>query len=78
MSGKGWEIGQDVYVPQVLERINHHAEVSYVENLDVKINDSAHSGGVHIEIKEYEMICAASPEKFKITIDCREIWHCTD
>ena len=70
--GKGWEIGEDVYLPQVFERISRHPEVSYIEKLNVKRIDGTPSSGVRVEIKEYEIVCAADPTvsgNFNITIE---------
>lgn len=69
LDGKGWDVGEDVYIPQVFEVINRHPKISYVKSLEVKKkDDSQTSTGVRIEIQEHELVCAANADKFKITV----------
>jgi len=71
-ASKGWEIGEDVYLPQVFDTINRHSEISYIEKLAVKRIDKPSANGVRIEIEEYELVCAAKSKDFKIKIKVEE------
>ncbi|MFQ5631165.1 MAG: hypothetical protein ACE5I1_20530 [bacterium] len=66
--GNGWEIGQDVYIPQVFEAINNVPGVSYVDELTVKRNGTTDTG-VRVQIKEHELACAATEGDSDIAVD---------
>lgn len=64
--GKGWEIGQDLYLPDLFKKIQAVPQVSYIAELKI-----ANVDGVRLAIKDYQLICAAEKnnENFKITVE---------
>lgn len=74
-NGMGWEIGQDLYVPDVFAIIDSISEVSYVADLKIGRAGSAPVVGVRLEIKDYELICPSvlNDTNYAVTIEEEEI-----
>jgi len=66
--GTGWEIGEDLYVPQIFDAIRNLPEVSFVDQLKIHKNDQLPEEGVRIPIDDHELISSAERAEFQITI----------
>lgn len=70
--GKGWRIGQSLYIPTVFDLLDGLEDVSYVEDLQIAGIDYSEqpvsAKGLQIPVKEHELICAASTENYSITL----------
>ncbi len=68
IAGNGWQIGEDVYLPQVFDAIRALPQVSFVEDLTVRKLGASPITGVRIPIEEHELVCAAVRSQFNITV----------
>jgi hypothetical protein len=66
--GTGWEVGQDLFEPDVFNAINAIFDISYVEDLQIT---GAPVTGIRLEIKDHELICPSelSDANYDITIE---------
>ena len=55
----GWEIGQDLYIPDVFAAIQSIPKISYIQELAIGTVSNGPVSGVRLEIQEYELICAS-------------------
>lgn len=71
--GKGWDIGQHVYIPEVFSVIESVPEVSYIFKLQIGRVGSSPVEGVRLEVQEHEIICASKLDKdnanYAITVE---------
>jgi hypothetical protein len=56
--GKGWEIGQDLFEPDVFKAISALPDIGYVADLDLQKNGETVTG-IRLEIQDHELICAS-------------------
>lgn len=66
--GKGWEIGQDIYIPQIFDAINKIPQVLYVDALKISMNGSTVEG-IRAKVLEHQVACAAVEDQFHITVE---------
>lgn len=65
---KGWEIGQDIYIPHVFDAINKITQVRYVESLKIHKNGTPVEG-IRVKILEHQIACAADENRFRIIVE---------
>jgi len=56
LQGKGWEIGQDLFEPDVFKVLSAIPDISYVEDLQIT---GAPVTGIRMKIQDHELICAS-------------------
>lgn len=68
--GKDWHIGEDLYIPDLVDLIRRLPSVSYVEALEAKTVEARPepATSVRIKIDDHEIVCAAPSTLFKITV----------
>jgi hypothetical protein len=69
--GKGWEIGQDLFLPDVFKVIEAIAEVRYVQELKLgALSGDVQISGMRVSIPDYQLICAAelSDENYNVEV----------
>lgn len=68
--GKDWRIGEDLYIPDLVDLIRRLPSVSYVEALEAKTVEARPepATSVRIKIDEHEIVCAAPSTLFTITV----------
>lgn len=69
--GKGWEIGEDLYIPRLFDVLLNIKNVSYVETLQATAKRGANvtpAAGVRVAIEEHEIVCAAPDGDFEIEV----------
>lgn len=62
-SGKGWEIGQSISLTDLYPVVEGVDGVLFINSM------SFAAGGVQLQVREHELICAAEDDEFHITID---------
>lgn len=76
--GKGWNIGQSLYIPEVFQVINALPAISYVEELTVEGVDHegnpVSSAGIRLALEDYQLICPAEKDdlNYEITVEQEE------
>lgn len=76
--GKGWNIGQSLYIPEVFQVINALPAISYVEELTVEGVDHegnpVSSAGIRLALEDYQLICPAEKNdlNYDITVEQEE------
>ncbi len=73
--GQGWEIGQDLYIPDVFAVLESIPELSYISELKIGRAGSPPVTGVRLEVKDYEIICASAlnDTNYAITVEEEEL-----
>jgi hypothetical protein len=68
--GKGWEIGQDVLLPQVFDLIQAVEEVRLIQSLDIERKRgqaNPDDSDVRIALQKFELV-SSSREGFSVTV----------